>query len=109
MDIKEAKMDEASAQKEYTETMAEAAAKRAEDSKLVVEKEGSKASQAEELSTARELLNSKREQLSIAGDKVNNLHRSCDALLADFDEAKASRAKEMDGLKESLSILAGAR
>merc|ERR1719171_3469497 len=109
MDIKEAKMDEASAQKEYTETMAEAAAKREEDSKLIVEKEGAKASQAEELSTARELLTSKREQLSIAGDKLNDLHRSCDAFLGDFDEAKAARAKEMDSLKESLSILAGAR
>merc|ERR1719171_3374491 len=109
MDIKEATMDEASAQKEYTESMADAAAKRAGDSKLIVEKEGAKASQAEELSTARELLASKREQLSIAGDKLNNLHRSCDAFLADFDEAKAARAKEMDGLKESLSILAGAR
>merc|ERR1719420_7533 len=108
MDIKEAKMDEAAAQKDYTESMAEAAAKRAGDSKLIVEKEGAKASQAEELATARELLASKREQLSIAGDKLNNLHRTCDQFLADFDDKKAANAKEMDGLKESLSILAGA-
>merc|ERR1719235_469298 len=108
MDIKAAKMDEATAQKDYTETMAEAAEKRAGDSKLIVEKEGTKASQAEELATARELLSSKREQLSIAGDKLNNLYRTCDMFLTEFDDKKAANAKEMDGLKESLSILAGA-
>merc|ERR1719329_152830 len=101
-------MDEAAAQKSYTESMSDAAAKRAGDSKLIIEKEGAKASQAEELATARELLSSKREQLSIAGDKLNNLHRTCDMFLTEFDDKKAANAKEMNGLKESLSILAGA-
>merc|ERR1719443_2238581 len=60
MDTKEAKHDEEDAQKDYTETMKEAATKRSDDSKLIVQKEGAKASLAEELATARELLNSKR-------------------------------------------------
>jgi hypothetical protein len=108
MDIQEGKHEEATAQKDYVENMGEAAAKRAGDSKLIVEKEGAKATFSEELATARELRGSKREQLSIAGDKLNDLHRACDNFLDTYDEKKASRAKESDGLKESKSILAGA-
>merc|ERR1719171_1105288 len=108
MDTTEAKHDEEDAQKDYTETMKEAATKRSDDSKLIVQKEGAKSSLAEELATARELLNSKREQLNIAGDKLNDFHIQCDVFLSEFDEVKASRAKEMDGLKESKSVLAGA-
>jgi hypothetical protein len=108
MDIQEGKHEEATAQKDYVENMGEAAAKRAGDSKLIVEKEGAKATFSEELATARELRGSKREQLGIAGDKLNDLHRACDNFLDTYDEKKAARAKEADGLKESKSILAGA-
>jgi len=108
MDNQEAKHDEETAQKDYVETMGEAAAKRGGDSKLIVEKEGAKATFSEELATARELRGSKREQLSIAGDKLNDIHMACDNFLDTFDEKKEGRAKEMDGLKESKSILAGA-
>jgi len=46
--------------------------------------------------------------LSIASGVLNDLHISCDQFLQDYDEKKASRAKEADGLKQSKAILAGA-
>merc|ERR1719230_2177164 len=95
-DMTEAKHDEASSQKEYTEAMKEATTKRSDDSKLLVEKEASKASISETLASQRELRYTKRKQLGIAGDKLSDFHRSCDAFLEGFDEAKANRAKESD-------------
>jgi len=107
-DITEGKHDEADAQKDYVENMGDAAAKRAGDSKLIVEKEGAKATLSEELASAREIRGTKQEQLSIASGVLNDLHISCDQFLQDHDEKKASRAKESDGLKQSKAILAGA-
>merc|ERR1719265_2647460 len=108
MDTKEAEHEEKTSQADYVEAMADAAAKRAGDSKLLVEKESAKAGLAEELASEREVRASKREQLSIAGDKLNDLHRSCDQFLADFDAKAKDRSTEMDGLKESKAVLAGA-
>merc|ERR1719171_1645646 len=108
MDTKEAEHEEKTSQADYTDAMADAAQKRKEDSQLIVEKESAKASLAEELASEREVRASKREQLSIAGDKLNELHRSCDVFLAEYDEKKKDRATESDGLKESKAVLAGA-
>merc|ERR1719171_1956908 len=108
MDTKEAEHEEKTSQADYTDAMADAAGKRSGDSKLIVEKESAKASLAEELASERELRASKREQLSIAGDKLNDLHRSCDTFLAEYDDKKKDRATESDSLKESKAVLAGA-
>merc|ERR1719321_2434052 len=94
MDIQEAKHDEADAQKDYEEAMKDAAEKREEDSKLIVEKEGSKADVTTRLTEARELRATKRDQLGIAQDKLASLHKDCDYLLQNYDERKASRATE---------------
>merc|ERR1719252_501708 len=87
-DTQEAKHQEEDAQKDYVESMGDAATKRADDSKLIVDKEGAKANLKEALASARQLMGSKREQLNIAGDKLNDVHISCDVFLADYDEVK---------------------
>jgi len=107
-DNTEAKHDESDAQKDYTDSMREATTKRADDSKLVVEKESAKANVGETLASQRELRYTKRQQMGIIGDKLGDFHRQCDGFLENFDEAKANRAKEADGLKESKSVLKGA-
>jgi len=108
MDIAEAKHDEADAQKDYEEAMQDAATKREEDSKLIVEKEGSKADLGSNLQDARELRATKSEQHQNAQTKLQDLHKDCDYLLKSYDERKEQRAKESDGLKEAKSVLAGA-
>merc|ERR1719247_1351519 len=107
MDIAEAKHDEADAQKDYEEAMKDAAEKREEDSKLIVEKEGTKADTMTRLQVARELRATKRDQLGITKDKEQSLHIDCDYLLKNYEDMKKKRATESDGLKESKAVLAG--
>jgi septal ring factor EnvC (AmiA/AmiB activator) len=109
MDIQEAKHDEADAQKDYEEAMKDSAEKREEDSKLIVEKEGSKADTMTRLQVARELRATKRDQLGITQDKEQSLHVDCDHLLKNYEDMKKKRATESDGLKESKAVLAGAQ
>merc|ERR1719313_1960230 len=94
MDIQEAKHDEADAQKDYEEAMKDAAVKREEDSKLIVEKEGTKADTMTRLQDARELRATKREQYGNAQDAEKSLHMDCDHLLKNYEDMKAKRATE---------------
>jgi len=109
LDIQEGKHDEADAQKDYEEAMKDAATKRAEDSKLMVEKDGTKADTMTRLQTKREERATKRDQLGITQDKLSALHKDCDYLVQNYDERKTNRATESDGLKESKAVLAGAQ
>merc|ERR1719284_2368744 len=54
MDMAEGKRDEEEAQKDYEETMSDAATKRTDDSKLIVTKEGEKAEQTTKLEELKE-------------------------------------------------------
>merc|ERR1719313_2358300 len=109
MDIQEAKHDEADAQKDYEEAMKDAAEKREEDSKLIVEKESAKADTLNRLQTARELRMTKRDQLRGAQESEQSIHVDCDYLLKNYEDMKAKRATERDGLTESKAVLAGAK
>jgi chromosome segregation ATPase len=109
MDIQEAKHDEADAQKDYEEAMKDAAVKREEDSKLIVEKEGAKADISGRLQNARELRMTKRDQLGNAKDSEQSIHVDCDYLLKNYEDLKTKRATERDGLTESKAVLAGAK
>jgi len=109
LDIQEAKHDEAEAQKDYEGEMKDSAEKRESDSKLIVEKEGSKADTMTRLQVARELRATKREQYGITKDKEQSLHVDCDYLLKNYEDMKAKRATERDGLTQSKSVLAGAQ
>jgi len=108
MDIKEGKMDEASAQKDYEEAMKDAATKRSDDSKLIVEKQGAKADEATNLQSVRAERATKADQLSITQGKMDDLHIDCDYLLSNYEDIKKDRATEVDGLKQSKAVLAGA-
>merc|ERR1719231_523483 len=108
LDIQEGKHDEADSQKDYEEEMKDAAEKRESDSKLIVEKEGSKADTMTRLQSARELRATKREQYGITKDKEQSIHVECDYLLKNYEDTKAKRATERDGLQQSKAVLAGA-
>merc|ERR1712196_168289 len=72
-EMAEAKRDEEEAQKDYEETMNDAATKRADDSKLMVTKEGEKTAKLEEL---KESKRTKKGQLEVHEDKIDNLHKT---------------------------------
>merc|ERR1719387_2466073 len=100
-DMAEAKRDEQEAQKDYEEDMADAATKRSDDSKLVVTKEGEKAEQTTKLEDTKEAKRTKKGQREVLEDKIDNLHKTCDFLMAEYAKLKAERTKEEEGLKAS--------
>jgi len=108
-DMAEAKRDEAEAQKDYEEDMADAATKRSDDSKLVVTKEGEKAEKTTKLEETKESKRTKKGQLEVLEDKIDNLHKTCDFLLAEYAKIKEERTKEEEGLKASKAVLSGAK
>merc|ERR1719482_176649 len=107
-EMAEAKRDEEEAQKDYEETMNDAATKRADDSKLMVTKEGEKAEKTTKLEEHKEAKRTKKGQLEVLEDKIDNLHKTCDFLIAQYAAIKEARIKEEEGLKTAKSVLAGA-
>merc|ERR1719387_304582 len=108
-DMADAKRDEEEAQKDYEEDMSDAATKRSDDSKLMVTKEGEKAEKTTKLEEAKEAKRTKKQQLEVAEDKQDNLHKTCDFLLAEYAKLKEERTKEEEGLKASKAVLSGAK
>merc|ERR1719515_267939 len=102
-EMAEAKRDEEEGQKDYEETMNDAATKRADDSKLMVTKEGEKAEATTKLEELKESKRTKKGQLEVLEDKIDNLHKTCDFLIAQY-----AAIKEEEGLKTAKSVLAGA-
>merc|ERR1719281_296528 len=107
-EMAEAKRDEEEAQKDYEETMNDAATKRSDDSKLMVTKEGEKAEKTTKLEELKESKRTKKGQLEVLEDKIDNLHKTCDFLVAQYAAIKEARTKEEEGLKTAKSVLAGA-
>merc|ERR1719359_1797228 len=107
-EMAEGKRDEEEAQKDYEETMNDAATKRADDSKLMVTKEGEKAEATTKLEELKETKRTKKGQLEVLEDKIDNLHKTCDFLIAQYAAIKEARTKEEEGLKTAKSVLAGA-
>merc|ERR1719197_73815 len=64
-EMAESKRDEEEAQKDYEETMNDSATKRADDSKLMVTKEGEKAEQTSKLEDLKEAKRTKKDQLEL--------------------------------------------
>jgi len=108
-DMAEAKRDEEEAQKDYEEAMNDAATKRADDSKLIVTKEGEKAEKTTKLEELKEAKRTKSGALDVLEAKIDNLHKTCDFLIEHYKGIKEERTKEEEGLKSAKMVLAGAK
>merc|ERR1719183_2211846 len=107
-EMQTADVDEKNAQKAYETTMADSAAKRAEDSKLITEKTGMKAQLESELEESKEGKISTTKELMATLEYMSSLHGECDWLLKNFDVRKAARASEVDALGKAKAVLNGA-
>jgi len=100
--------DEKDDQAEYEQFVADAAAKRASDSKSIADKEEAKANlEAETQKMGEEL----KATMKAAMDKaafIKDLHLDCDWLVANFEARKAARAGEVQSLKDAKAVLSGA-
>jgi len=107
-EMQESTVEEKNAQKEYEGMMADSAQKRAEDSKLMTEKEAMKAQLETELETSKEGKASTTKELMATLEYTASLHKECDWLLKNFDVRKEARASEVDALGKAKAVLSGA-
>mmetsp|Transcript_16815 Transcript_16815/g.39435 ORF Transcript_16815/g.39435 Transcript_16815/m.39435 type:complete len:718 (-) Transcript_16815:126-2279(-) len=102
------KVEEAEAQKEYEEMMADAAAKRAEDAKSLSDKAASKASLEEALDAEEDKKEGEAKDLDATMKYIQSLHGECDWLLKYYDARKSARDGEIDSLGKAKDVLNGA-
>jgi len=108
MEVESNEMEEKQAQKDYEELMAESAAKRAEDSKMITEKESQKALEGDLETGKKKDKKATATELMALGEYVAGLHGSCDFLLKNFDVRKEARAGEIDAIGKAKAVLSGA-
>jgi hypothetical protein len=107
-EMTEAETSEKDAQADYETLMADAAAKRAADTKAVVEKSAGKAKGEESLQAEEENKMDLTTQLMETKQVIMNLHSECDWLLQYFDVRKEARTEEIEALGKAKAVLNGA-
>jgi len=107
-EMAEAETEEKDAQADYEKTMKDSAEKRTKDSKLLGEKESTKADLEADLETHTEDKASTTKELMATMQYIQSLHNECDWLLKYFDVRKEARTSEIDALGKAKAVLAGA-
>jgi len=107
-EMTEAEAIEKDAQGDYEQFMADSAAKRAEDSKTLTDKEGALAQLHEMLDTQNSDQTSNTKTLQATLEYIDSLHAECDWLVKYFDMRKEARANEVDALEKAKAVLSGA-
>merc|ERR1719321_284849 len=103
-----AQLEEKDSQGDYEETMADAADKRAKDSKDVSDKSAAKATMEEELQASLDAKKASETELKATKDYIQTLHNDCDFLLEYYQERKEARAGEIDAIGKAKAVLSGA-
>jgi len=103
-----AETDEKNAQKEYEDTMSDAAKKRAQDQKSLATKEEAKSEFEVEKTSEEEQKGTTGKELTATKMYEMQLHQECDWLLQNFDLRKQARTEEMESLEQAKAVLAGA-
>mmetsp|Transcript_105043 Transcript_105043/g.181552 ORF Transcript_105043/g.181552 Transcript_105043/m.181552 type:complete len:681 (+) Transcript_105043:60-2102(+) len=107
-EMQESEVSEKDAQSDYEEMMADSAEKRAGDSKLLTEKEASKAELQTSLEGYKESKASGTKELMGLKAYESNLHGECDWLLKYYSVRAEARTGEIDSLKKAKAVLSGA-
>merc|ERR1719213_1331150 len=107
-EMTEAEVEEKDAQGDYEQMMNDAAQKRSDDSKAIVEKQSAKANAEGDHSAATDTKKETGEELTATKEYLMQLHQECDWLLQNFDLRKTARAEESDALKKAKAVLSGA-
>merc|ERR1712232_726054 len=106
--MQESTVSEKDAQADYEAAMADAAAKRAADTKLITEKEAGKAKASESLQAEQDKKAGTETELAETLALIHDLHVECDWLLKFYDVRKEARANEADALVNAKAVLSGA-
>jgi len=107
-EMAEAETAEKDAQADYETMMADAAEKRAADSKSLTEKGSAKADAEAMLQAHTDAKTGAAKELMATEKYIMALHTECDWLLKYFDVRKEARAGEVDSLNKAKAVLSGA-
>jgi len=108
LETQEMQIEEKHSQKDYEEFVADAASKRAADSKSLTQKAAANADAEASLNSATEEDKQKHVEAMNNDKLIMDLHGDCDWLLQNFDVRKEARAGEVESLKKAKAILSGA-
>merc|ERR1719359_2812054 len=103
-----AKTEEKDAQGDYETMMKDSAAKRADDSKSLANKEKTLADLQANLQTSQDDKASTTKELGATLQYIQSLHNECDWLIQYFDVRKEARTSEIDALGKAKAVLSGA-
>jgi len=107
-DYTESKHAEEMAQKDYENLMSSSQKNRAEMAKSITGKESAKADWSDKIEIANTDLATTTQALAKTQEMIAGLHKSCDFLIENYDARKEARTNEVEGLKNSKSVLSGA-
>merc|ERR1719377_54456 len=103
-----AKTEEKDSQADYEAMMKDSAAKRADDSKSLANKEKTLADLQAGLQSSQDEKASATKELAATVQYIQSLHNECDWLLQYFDVRKEARSSEIDALGKAKAVLSGA-
>merc|ERR1719191_1035190 len=104
----EAKTTEQDAQADYEQAMKDAAAKRADDTQTLADKQKAKAETEAQMEADEEEKTGTTKSLMATLEHIQSLHAECDWLLQYFEVRKEARTGEIESLKTAKSVLSGA-
>merc|ERR1719191_2240229 len=104
----EAEAEEKDAQADYEKMMTDSAEKRAEDTKMLTEKQAAKADMEADLNKAKDDKMTTSKELFAMKQYIATLHGECDWLVQYFDARKEARDNEIDAMGKAKSVLMGA-
>jgi len=107
-EITETTTTEKDSQADYERAMKNSAAKRAQDSKTLIDKHAAKGNVESDLQESKDQRGNAANELMTTGKFIANLHGECDFLLQYFDVRKEARTGEISSLQNAKSILRGA-
>merc|ERR1719498_2279550 len=103
-----AKTEEKDAQADYEQMMKDSAAKRADDSKTLANKEKTLADLQANLQASQDDKVSTTKEMQATLQYIQSLHNECDWLIQYFDVRKEARTSEIDALGKAKAVLSGA-
>merc|ERR1719498_1736304 len=107
-EMQTAEVTEKDAQADYEAYMADAAEKRATDSKAITDKTAMKAETESQLQTDQDTKKSKSHSAMETDAYIGGLHADCDWLLKYYDARKSARTGEIASLERAKDVLNGA-
>merc|ERR1719439_314926 len=107
-EMTEAEPEEKDAQADYEKMMTDSAEKRAEDTKMLSEKQAAKADMEADLNKAKDDKMTTSKELFATKQYIATLHGECDWLVQYFDARKEARDNEIDAMGKAKSVLMGA-